>query len=195
MYYLYKITNLLNDKIYIGQSKNPSARWRRHKSDSKLLKNKSHLGCAIRKYGIDNFRFEIIVQAKSLEDIDYAEVLCIKQYKSSDRKFGYNISEGGNGKRIVSQETRDKIAKINTGKKASIETKHKMSQSMLGKNSGKNNGMFGIRSPNAKLTMKQISKIRKDYESGNVSYLDLSVKYNVSKKTIINIIKLRIYKK
>jgi hypothetical protein len=50
----------------------------------------------------------VIAQAKTLEDIDQTEIDCIKQYKSSDKKYGYNIALGGNGKRIVSERTRKK---------------------------------------------------------------------------------------
>lgn len=193
-FYLYKITNVLNGKVYIGQSVSPEARWRRHKSDARTGKNQFYLYRAMRKDSLQNFTFEIIAQAKSLEDIDIIEVVCIRQYNSSDKKYGYNIALGGNGKRVVSEETKRKLSKINTGKKATEETKNKMSQSMLGKNSGEKNGMFGKSSINAKLTQEQAADIRAEYCVNKTAMLKLAHKYNVSKKTIFNIIHGVIYK-
>lgn len=193
-FYLYKITNALNGKVYIGQSVNPKARWRRHKSDAKLGKDKKHLANAIRKYGVKNFSFEVIAQAKTLEDIDWSEIECIKQHKSSDKKYGYNIALGGNGKRVVSEETKRKLSKINTGKKESQKTKDRKSKSMRGKNSGTKNGMFGKRSPRAKLTIGQANNIRRQYKLNSKTLLELAHEYKVSKKTILNIIHDKIYR-
>lgn len=196
-FYLYKITNLINGKVYIGQSVNPQARWRRHKSDAKLGKNKKHLANAIRKYGARNFAFEVIAQSKTLEGIDQAEIDCIQQHKSSDKKYGYNIALGGNGKRIVSEETKKKIAQFMTGRKPSEETKRRRSQSMMGKNAGEKNGMFGTASEDAscaKLILAQANEIRKEYSAGGTSSPKLAKKYGVSKKTILNILHDKIYK-
>lgn len=191
-FYLYKITNKLNNKVYIGQTINPNARWSRHKSKEKTKRN-HHLYCAIRKYGVDNFFFEIIAQAKSLEDIDEAEIISIKQNNSFDRNFGYNISHGGNGKRIISESTKKKLSLLNIGKKASDETKKKMSNSMLGKNVGRSNGMYGKRSGRAKLMLQQVKQIRLLYPQVK-SMNKLAKIFNVSKKTILNIVHGRIYK-
>ena len=65
MAYIYKITNILNNKIYIGQTiRQPSLRWNEHKSESLCSTSKHgrlyHLHCAIRKYGVDSFIFEVI---------------------------------------------------------------------------------------------------------------------------------------
>ena len=57
-HYIYKITNLINGKIYVGKSKNPKVRWRQHKSHSK--KRNTKLYYAMRKYGIENFIFEVL---------------------------------------------------------------------------------------------------------------------------------------
>lgn len=56
---IYKITNLVNGKMYIGQAVDIEERWIRHKRDWKIDKTKV-LYKAIRKYGIENFSFEII---------------------------------------------------------------------------------------------------------------------------------------
>lgn len=196
-FYLYRITNLINGKVYIGQSVNPQRRWSRHKSDAKLSINKKHLTNAIKKYGVHNFICEVIAQAKTLEDIDQVEIDSIKQYRSSDKNYGYNISLGGNGKRIVSEQTRKKISQFMTGRKPSEETKIRRSKSMIGKNVGEKNGMFGMASENtscAKLTVTKAIQIRKEYFIESISSLKLAIKYDVSKKTILNIIHNKTYK-
>jgi group I intron endonuclease len=188
---------MINGKVYIGQSINPQARWRRHKSDARLGKDKKHFASAIRKHGVENFTFEVIAQAKNLEDIDQAEIDCIAQYKSSDKNYGYNIALGGNGKRIMSEETKRKIAKLMTGRKPSEENLKRRSKSMIGKNAGEKNGMFGVASENAscaKLLLVQAIEIRKEYALGNTSSPKLAKKYNVSKRTILNILHDKIYK-
>lgn len=195
-FYLYKITNHVNNKVYIGQTINPKARWSRHRSDARSeekIKRDRHLCCAIRKYGIDNFVFEVIAQTNSLENIDAAEIACIKQYNSSDRNFGYNIALGGNGKRIMSETTKKKLSLLNLGKKASKETKEKMSIAMLGKNAGVHNGMYGIKSSHAKLTFEQAQKIRVLHPTVK-SMKKLAKMFNVSKRTILNIIHGKIYR-
>lgn len=58
--YIYKITNLTNNKIYIGQAKDVSQRWYQHCLESVAKKNNCKLCNAIRKYGVNNFKVEII---------------------------------------------------------------------------------------------------------------------------------------
>ena len=88
---IYKIENLINHKVYIGQSIDIYNRWNRHKTDNKLNK-KYPLYLAFKKYGIENFSFEVI---KETYDLDYWEIFLIQIYKSTDSNFGYNITNGG----------------------------------------------------------------------------------------------------
>lgn len=98
--YIYKITNLCNGKIYIGQTvKTVKQRWERHKYDS--LKNRidTHFSRAIRKYGPDNFSVEQIDVAKDKEELTLKEQYWIKFFNSIN--CGYNeviptFKSGGN---------------------------------------------------------------------------------------------------
>ena len=68
--YIYKITNLINNKIYIGQTINIEERWRHHREIPyrKNSKEKNRqLYRAIKKYGLDNFKFEVIDEIEDLE--------------------------------------------------------------------------------------------------------------------------------
>ncbi len=96
---IYKITNLLNDKVYIGQSVDIKRRWSNHinyaeNKDSKEYNTPIHN--AIRKYGKDNFKFEIIEEC-SLEELDQKEQYWIKFYNATNRNLGYNLTKGGLG--------------------------------------------------------------------------------------------------
>lgn len=98
MYSIYKITNKVNGKIYIGKTKNrPYDRFKGHVS----LANKGSdllLHRAIRKYGVESFIFEVIDQsAKSVKEMNDLERSYIYNLKSTDRNVGYNITRGGDG--------------------------------------------------------------------------------------------------
>ena len=104
---VYKITNLINGKCYIGQTTgNVKYRWRQHKNSSKY-KNKSILGLAIAKYGKDNFTFEVLENC-SIDQLDDKERYYIKFYNSLTPN-GYNMETGGNSLKKLSKETIHKI--------------------------------------------------------------------------------------
>lgn len=91
MYYLYKITNLLNNKNYIGvTNRNPEERFAEHKRSS----SKSFISKAIQSDGVENFSFEILLA--NIEDKDISNLECeyIKKYNSL-LPNGYNADLGG----------------------------------------------------------------------------------------------------
>lgn len=96
MYYLYKITNLINNKIYIGQTVDPYQRWAQHKSAAKYQTGSQTVTRAITKYGHESFSFEVIATCKTLDDVNFLENVTINQYDSLNRDIGYNINIGGN---------------------------------------------------------------------------------------------------
>lgn len=94
---IYKITNLVNKKIYIGQSSNIEARWRAHRTrpfNNNSLDYESPLYRAIRKYGIENFSFSIVEQCK-ISELNDKEIYWISFYNSNDSEKGYNLTRGG----------------------------------------------------------------------------------------------------
>lgn len=98
--YLYQITNLINNKIYIGQTNNITKRWSNHKccnSPNMVIAK------AIKKYGADNFKFEILYRNIPIEQIDELERKVIKE-KNSLVPYGYNVQIGGsNGRNGISK--------------------------------------------------------------------------------------------
>ncbi len=112
--YFYKITNLINNKTYIGQSVNPEGRWKNHKFSAKNNYRSQYLHRAMSKDGIENFHFEIIsssiVQDKILIDLEEENI--IQQWNSRFFAEGYNVRPGGStrGKWNHSIETRKKLS-------------------------------------------------------------------------------------
>lgn len=99
---IYKIVNILNNKIYIGKSSDIEKRWKEHirLSKSEHSRRKSPIHKAINKYGKENFRFEIIKECL-FEEMDALEIYYIKEYNSTNRKIGYNVTNGGDGGPIM----------------------------------------------------------------------------------------------
>lgn len=116
---IYKITNLVNSKIYIGSAVCLYNRFRLHISD--LLDgshNNTHLQSAFNKYGITNFRFEVIKLCKDKE-LESTERYYIKVLNVRNVKIGYNKNEDPYTRlgAVLSEETKAKISNSLKGKK------------------------------------------------------------------------------
>jgi group I intron endonuclease len=138
IYYVYAITNTLNSKIYIGQTKSPKNRKGRHWFEGKKPNSKNHLYRAMYQHGLDNFRFEIIEEC-SISEVDDRERYWISYYDSCHPEKGYNKESGGNlGKnkilteedkrRIYCKERSQKISQSLKGRKLSDEHKKAVSK-------------------------------------------------------------------
>ena len=138
MFFVYKITNVVNGKQYVGQSIHPEKRFIEH---YRYSYGNSLVSRAIKKYGLDNFFLEIIEKCKTQTKVDYQEIYWVKTLRTLAPN-GYNLEEGGRGG-IPSLETRKKMgnaAKKRTGlgnpfygKTHSEEVRRKISLSRMGK--------------------------------------------------------------
>jgi group I intron endonuclease len=106
--YIYKITNLINGKIYIGQTiqKNPKMRWYGHLADARSNKRKGHLQNSLNKYGAENFHWEIIDWANSLEILNLKEKEWLSYFKETTKV--YNLREAG-GNKLHSEQSIEKM--------------------------------------------------------------------------------------
>lgn len=134
MYSVYRFTNKLNNKQYIGLTKNIKRRFSQHKR----AKSRSVAFChAIRKYGFENFTFEVLKENLVLKEAKELEVKLIKEFNTLCPN-GYNRTIGGDSSVSHSPETIKKIVAKNKlywkthkhpmqGKKHSFETRMKLS--------------------------------------------------------------------
>lgn len=134
-YCVYVHKNKSNGKVYVGlTSMIPEERWSNGKGY-----HTGYFRFTIDKYGWDNFEHKILKDNLTKDEASYWEMYYIRQYNSTDRNFGYNISFGGEcGGHPQTEETKKKISKNGyhygmLGKTHSEETKRKMSVSRTGK--------------------------------------------------------------
>lgn len=152
---IYKITNLLNGKVYIGQTiQNLERRISGHRSNAKNKSdslNKNSIDFAINEYGWENFKVDTIEICHSQDKLNEREKFWIAELNCKVPN-GYNLTDGGTGAlgsvsrkgkhlsaehkakisasekgKALSAETKEKLSKVNIGKKASVETRKKLS--------------------------------------------------------------------
>lgn len=115
MYTVYKHINKVNGKQYVGLTKqSPENRWGK---DGMNYKGKcSHFWAAIQKYGWNNFTHVIVADGLNQKEACELEIKLIKENKSNDKDYGYNILEGGTAPSIP-DEIRKKISTALMGNK------------------------------------------------------------------------------
>lgn len=90
---IYKITNTVNDKTYIGQSLSILNRINGHKYHLRRNTHQNeHLQNAVNKYGLENFKFEIIEECQG-QELNEREIYWMNYYESFDYNKGYNITK------------------------------------------------------------------------------------------------------
>lgn len=215
---IYAIRNKITGKAYIGQTA-MNFGDRRDCNFAKLRHNKHdnhNLQEDFNKYGENNYEFVVLEELFDCSSIDEREKFWISRYK--EEKLSYNISEGGKGALGVhlSDETKRKIGEKNRinmlGRKASPETKVKMSKTRLGKrhseatkeklrqlNFGKKASEetkhklsithAGEKSPLSKYKKEQILEVRSLYDKGCRDYDYISKVTGVNKSYISAVIK------
>jgi len=135
---IYKITNKINTKCYIGQSVNVSTRWRDHKSSAEFVKNGRKtikdngiqvIHLAMAKHGIESFEFKIIEEVDTQDQANDKEAYWILYYDSFG-KGGYNCTPGGsNAPKTEEWKRKVKATRMaNGGYGHSEETKSRMSE-------------------------------------------------------------------
>lgn len=179
---IYIMINIINWKVYIGQSIDIYHRFKRHEEESKDLKRK---GCdllnkSIRKYGIENFKLGILEKVDPSipgyrEKLNKLEIYYISLFKSRNHQFGYNITPGGSGfgssqdhpKSLLNEEQVFQIREM----------------LLSGYNRGEAYKEFLFKNKNLKLSLHAFSDIWKGYRYKDIHY-DV---YNLSKRDIQNL--------
>ena len=143
---IYKYTNKINGKVYIGQTIDEVKRKSRHKS----CVDKNYFHNAIQKYGWENFDYVVLERVDLEQDdlfneLDRLECKYINEYKSNDKSCGYNLTDGGHSGRSWNDDAKEALSikfkgqhfspetEFKTGYKMSESTRQKRSESLKGK--------------------------------------------------------------
>lgn len=113
---IYKIENIVNHKVYIGQSRNVYRRLNNHQND--LIKNKhanDYLQKSFNKYGLEKFVFELIEEC-SIEMLNEKEIYWINFYGGENDDKNFNLKSGGNVSIHFSDLAKEKLSKAKKGK-------------------------------------------------------------------------------
>ena len=145
---VYMHINKINGKRYIGLTcQEVNDRWKN--GSGYLSKNKDgtykqpYFASSIFKCGWDNFEHIVVADNLTKKEAEQMEVELIAQYNTTDRRCGYNISNGGSSNGKHSEETKRKIGIANKGKKRTEEQRKMLSLAHIGSMCGENNPFYG----------------------------------------------------
>lgn len=172
---IYKVTNLINGKCYIGKT----IYSLQHRMKEHLYHiNQSTSPCfynALKKHGCENFEWEVLEKCEDEKELNEMEYHFIVQYESCYKENGYNLSFGGEGNSgyKFTEEQRVRLSNAHKGKIFTEEHKRNLSEACLGRklslevrkkirnrNKGENNGMYGKK--HSKESRKKMSEKAKE---------------------------------
>jgi len=195
---IYKVTCKTNKKVYIGQTietlkiRKSKHQYRTMKGDKRTL-----FQCALLDEGFENFTWEQIDIVETKEELDQKEKYWISFFKSNNKKYGYNSTDGGISYK-VNEVVKKKLSVLRKGIVFSNETKQKMRVAQIGKKQSKEQiekrvkiikgkkrseeQCINIKRAKQKcssLNKEKVLKIKKALKNG-ISCTELAKKYNVS---------------
>ena len=125
---IYKITNLINGKIYVGQT--------RRTLEERIGEHKRHknglIGLAIKKYGWKNFKVEVLEECTSSDQLNEREIFWIAKLNCKIPN-GYNKTDGGDGSYIRTAENRAKLSAVHKGQKGRKHTPEELEKISAGR--------------------------------------------------------------
>ena len=173
MGFIYKITNIITNKCYIGETKEkmPETRWKQHKRTIEKGIGCPALQNAVKKYGIDNFTFKVLIICFDEERFKF-EKEYIKKFNSIAPN-GYNLTKGGEGGGFYgkkhSQETINKIS--NT-----LKNKYINNDDLRKNVTEKNKHLMNLKETKEKITNSVLNTERcKSLKENKLSFKDLTV--------------------
>lgn len=221
---IYCYTNLLNNKKYVGQTKNPNQRKAAHKSCSFNKESPDYntpFHRAIRKYGVKNFFYEILAEEDNQDKVNELEKFFIQEFNCKVPN-GYNILDGGqdSSKPPLTQEQKihlsvlegslseEEVISLREAYK-NHESPTKIYKEKYSKKMHYNSFLniwcgqrykhimpevFEKKYRHTKLTAEIVYQIKLDRKNLNLTYKALAEKYNISNSTIADIIHERTWK-
>lgn len=136
---IYRITNKVNGKHYVGQTKNVRNRWNRHKELQKKANDANYkyrkfiqvIHYALAKYGLENFEFVVVEEVETQEQANDREEHWARELNSY-APSGYNVTKCGEHK-ALSEETKRKISEAQKGRKVPKHRKQQISKTLTGR--------------------------------------------------------------
>ena len=199
---IYKITNLINGKCYIGQSVHPDKRYWQHCNAAKYQIDNYPIHNAIHKYGENNFSFEIL---EWTEDFDNRERELI-QYYNSLFPNGYNISKGGPSPIMIGEDNfKNKVPTAIIQLIINDLKQNKMSDREISKKYGLTDKIIAdinhgyshkidwqtypirIKKGRQKLTEEEADGIKNDLLNSTLTFSEIAEKFNTTKSNISQI--------
>lgn len=194
---IYKITNNINGKVYIGLTDSFNRRMTQHSSVSGSPSSDGYFNYfyrAVRKYGWDNFTKEILEENLSREEANIKETFYINKYQSNEPECGYNLTEGGENARTHSELSLDDVEQIYELIKTTslslknIAQKFNVSSTTI---SYINTGKAWINAKNSyplrecnKTKENILQQIAEDLVLKELTMADIAKKYGVAKTTV-----------
>lgn len=205
---IYKIYCLCTEKTYIGQTVQhpPIKRWLDHYKQINQSTNNLYLYRAFRRWGVENFTFQILEEDINIEELNEKEQRWIKKYRSDDPEYGYNLTKGGTFtvKSVIDEEIAKAI--INDIKTQTdmtfveLASLYGVSREVISDiNCGEtwyfNNEQYPIRDNSTLKNLLTHKNVYDIYEllKREVSLTDIARQYSVSITNISNINKGKIY--
>lgn len=131
---VYKATNIVNNKVYVGQTiVGLKTRRECHVNAALAERDNNYFHNSIRKHGKDNFEWEIIGYANSKSELNDLEIYYIGKLKTFDT--GYNLTEGGGGMTnyVMTEEHRKNLSESHKGYKPTAEHRRNLSKALTGR--------------------------------------------------------------
>lgn len=215
---VYKITNLVNGKIYIGKTSDINTRWNKHVKIASNQEDKAHqyLHRSINKYGAENFTIEKLESRLTEQESFNREIFWIKTLDSKNPNVGMNLTDGGEGAtglkwsedsrkkirgsnnhnfgKITPDSVKEKLKIASTGRKLSNETKIKISKSHKNKiisdeqKTQLSEINSGEKHPQAKFIEQDIIKIREMFATGEYTQTELAKIFGTKPNVISQIV-------
>jgi len=168
---IYKIINLLNNKIYIGKD---TKNWKNYFGSGIIIKN------AIKKYGRENFKKEILEECKTKDELCDREIFWINKLNSIVPN-GYNLTCGGDGGNTAlidnpnEKEIRHRMSKAQKLRFENKKEREKISKSV----SGKNNGMYGRKHKPETIEKMKKKRLEQCKDKKHVERISIGIKKSI----------------
>jgi group I intron endonuclease len=163
--FIYKFTHIESGRSYIGQTiQDPNNRRLEHISHARYSPKSHHFHNALRKYGIENFTFDVIASASSMAELNALEIEYVKKYDSINN--GFNIRDAGGNKR----HNPESIKRMSESQKEAHARRRRLgTDTFTRKDGGLMNGKTHREDSKTKMSISHMGKVMSDETKKKIS--------------------------